>query len=121
MKQMIQKPFNCEYGCPIEIAMAIIGGKWKVTILFHLLEGKKRFGEIKKLLSGISQRVLTVQLRELEADKMVTRKVYPEVPPRVEYKLTTFGKSLAPTLIEMGNWGETYAERVIKIKNQQVK
>jgi DNA-binding HxlR family transcriptional regulator len=118
---MTKKTFNCEYGCPIEITMAIIGGKWKVAILFHLLDGKLRFGEIKKLLPGISQRVLTVQLRELESDRILTRKVYPEVPPRVEYKLTAFGKSLAPTLIEMGNWGETYAERVIKIKIQQVK
>ncbi|MFA0811130.1 winged helix-turn-helix transcriptional regulator [Microbulbifer epialgicus] len=114
----MKNSFDCEFGCPIEITMAVIGGKWKVAILFHLLNGKLRFMELKKLLPGISQRVLTVQLRELEADKIISRKVFPEVPPRVEYNLTAFGKSLAPTLLEMGKWGEKYAGKVRKLKEK---
>lgn len=109
----------CTFNCPIEVTVTIVGGKWKAGILFHLLDGKKRFGEIKKTMSGVSQRILTLQLRELEADKILTRTVFPEVPPRVEYELTNFGLSLKPILMEMMKWGDRYSRQVTKIKNNQ--
>ncbi len=83
MKKLATKNAQCLMGCPVEITLAVMGGKWKIGILYHLLKGKKRFSEIKKIMPGISQRILTLQLRELEQDKIVIRTVYPEVPLRV--------------------------------------
>src|SRR5690349_1155568 len=96
---------NCHYGCAIEAALDVIGNKWKGVILFHLLEGKKRFNELRKLMPSVTQRMLTLQLRELEKDGIVFRKVYPEVPPKVEYSLTTFGMELKPLLHSLREWG----------------
>ena len=79
--------------CPVETTLMLIGDKWKVLILRDLMPGKKRFGELKKSIGGVSQKVLTAQLRDLEANGLVNRKVYPEVPPRVEYSLTELGKA----------------------------
>ena len=79
--------------CPVETTLMLIGDKWKVLILRDLMPGKKRFGELKKSIGGVSQKVLTAQLRDMEANGLVNRKVYPEVPPRVEYSLTEFGKA----------------------------
>lgn len=93
---------------PIEGAMDIIGGKWKGSILFRLLEGKKRFSELQRLLTKITQRTLTQQLRDLERDGMIARCVYPEVPPRVEYSLTERGRSLEPVLKALQRWGEEH-------------
>ncbi len=107
------------YVCPVEVTVDIIGGKWKAVILFHLLDGKKRFGELKKLYPSISQRILTLQLRQLEHDQIVKREVYAEVPPRVEYSLTEFGESLAPLILELKAWGKKYEEKVLHIKNEQ--
>jgi DNA-binding HxlR family transcriptional regulator len=100
--------------CPVETTLAVIHGRWKVLIIHYLLEGVKRFGELHRALSGISHRTLTQQLRELEADRLIRRKVYPEVPPRVEYFLTPLGETLQPVLIAMHEWGETYAQKVGK-------
>lgn len=86
----------------------LIGDKWKVLILRDLLPGKKRFGELKKSIGSVSQKVLTAQLRDMESNGLVTRTVYPEVPPRVEYALTELGQSLKPILDAMWNWGEEY-------------
>ena len=97
---------NCNAGCPVEAALDVIGNKWKGVILFHLLSGKKRFNELKRMIPDVSQRVLTLQLRELEEDKVVIRTVYPQVPPKVEYALSTLGESLEPILIALRNWGE---------------
>ena len=84
----------------------MIGDKWKGVILFHLLEGKKRFNELRRLIPSVTQRMLTLQLRELEADHVITRKVYPQVPPKVEYSLTARGESLKPILFALREWGE---------------
>jgi DNA-binding HxlR family transcriptional regulator len=103
-----------EINCEKELTLAVIGGKWKLIILWHLgLEGTKRFSELKRLISNITQKMLTNQLRELEDDQLIHRKVYAEVPPRVEYSLTEYGESLMPVLKMMYNWGKNYGENVI--------
>lgn len=94
--------------CPVETTLTLIGDKWKVLILRDLMPGTKRFGELKKSIGSVSQKVLTAQLRDMEANGLVNRKVYAEVPPRVEYSLTDLGKSLKPILDAMWNWGEDY-------------
>lgn len=94
--------------CPVETTLALIGDKWKVLILRDLLPGTKRFGELKKSIGSVSQKVLTAQLRDMEANGLVHREVFAEVPPRVEYSLTDLGKSLEPILDAMRNWGEAY-------------
>lgn len=94
--------------CPVETTLTLIGNKWKVLILRDLLGGKKRFGELKKSIGTVSQKVLTAQLRDMEADGLLKRTVYPEVPPRVEYELTELGLSLKPVLDTMYAWGENY-------------
>ena len=92
--------------CPVETTLALIGDKWKVLILRDLLPGTKRFGELKRSIGSVSQKVLTAQLRDMEAKGLVSRKVYAEVPPRVEYSLTERGKSLMPILDGMCEWGD---------------
>lgn len=94
--------------CPVETTLTLIGNKWQVLILRDLLPGTKRFGELKKSLGAVSQKVLTAQLRDMEADGLVIRTVFPEVPPRVEYSLTDLGMSLQPVLDSLSNWGESY-------------
>lgn len=94
--------------CPVETTLSLIGDKWKVLILRDLMPGTKRFGELRKSIGTVSQKVLTSQLRAMEESGLVSRKVYAEVPPRVEYSLTETGKSLKPILDSMWNWGEEY-------------
>lgn len=94
--------------CPVATTVALIGSKWKLLIIRNLLARPWRFNELKKNLEGISQKVLTDSLRSMEADGIITRTVYPEVPPRVEYALTELGKSLKPILDSMRAWGEAY-------------
>ena len=98
--------------CPVETTLTMISDKWKVLILRDLLTGTKRFGELKKSLTGVSQKVLTSQLREMEENGLVERKAYPEVPPRVEYSLTPLGRSLQPIMDAMRVWGEQYKQCV---------
>ena len=98
--------------CPVETTLTLIGDKWKVLILRDLMPGTKRFGELKKSIDTVSQKVLTAQLRDMEANGLVHREVYAEVPPRVEYSLTEFGQSLKPILDAMWNWGEDYKNSV---------
>lgn len=98
--------------CPVETTLTLISDKWKVLIIRDLMTGTKRFGELKKSIGDVSQKVLTAQLRQMEANGLVTRKVYAEVPPRVEYTLTDLGYSLQPILIAMHDWGEEYKERM---------
>ena len=105
MGRIFIKEFNCEK----ELTLAVIGGKWKMLILWHLgKEGTKRFNELKRLIPGISQRMLVNQLRELEADFIIHREVYPVVPPKVEYSLTEQGHTLMPILESMYSWGKDY-------------
>ena len=97
--------------CPVEMTLSMIGDKWKVLILRDLLPGTKRFGVLKKSIGSVSQKVLTAQLRDMEEKGLVFRKVYAEVPPRVEYTLTDTGYSLKPILDAMARWGEEYKEK----------
>lgn len=98
------------YNCSLELTMDLIGGKWKLIILWHLLDGSKRFNELDKLIPAITQKMLTTQLRELEEKGLVNRKVYPEVPPKVEYSLTESGRSLEKILNDLCEWSYEYAD-----------
>jgi DNA-binding HxlR family transcriptional regulator len=99
---------NSGNDCPVETTLSVIGGKWKALILWHLRDQIKRFGELKRLMPGITQKMLAQQLREMEKDGLVKRKIYPQVPPKVEYSLTDCGKSLCPILDMMGEWGSKH-------------
>lgn len=92
--------------CPVEAALDLIGGKWKSIILFRVLEETRRFNELRRLMPGLTQRMLTNQLRELEQDGLIARKVYAEVPPKVEYSMTEFGRTLEPVLLALKQWAE---------------
>ena len=94
--------------CPVETTLTLISDKWKVLILRDLMNGTLRFGELKKSIGHVTQKVLTAQLRQMEASGLLTRKVYAEVPPRVEYTLTELGYSLKPVMDALGKWGENY-------------
>jgi len=97
------------YFCSVELALQVIGGKWKPIILWHLSScERKRFGELKRLMPNVTQKMLTQQLRELEADGMISRRVFPEVPPRVEYSLTKLGGSVMSVLDQLSAWGQLY-------------
>ena len=98
--------------CPVELTLLLISNKWKVLIIRDLLEGTKRFSELKKSINNISLKVLTSNLREMEENDLLTRKVYPEVPPRVEYTLTDIGYSLKTLLDDMDKWGTWYRSEV---------
>ena len=98
--------------CPVELTLLLISNKWKVLIIRDLLDGTKRFSELKKSINNISQKVLTSNLREMEENNLLTRKVYPEVPPRVEYTLTDIGYSLKTLLDDMDKWGTWYRSEV---------
>ena len=98
--------------CPVETTLTLISDKWKVLIIRDLLPGTKRFGELKKSIGSVSQKVLTSQLRQMEESGLLTRTVYPEVPPQVEYTLTELGQSLRPVLDALWNWGNNYKEKM---------
>ncbi|MEN0053316.1 MAG: helix-turn-helix domain-containing protein [Mucilaginibacter sp.] len=98
--------------CGMGRALNIIGGRWKPAILYKLNNATMRYGELKKSIEGISERMLVAQLRELEEDKVIERIVYPEVPPRVEYRLTELGRTMGPMLDAMSDWGELHREKV---------
>ena len=98
--------------CPVETTLKLIGNKWEVLVLRDLMPGTKRFGELKQSIGGISQKVLTSKLREMEADGLVERHAFAEVPPRVEYSLTPLGRTLKPVLDAMEQWGTAYKKRI---------
>lgn len=100
-----------QVGCPVETTIAAIGGRWKVLVIHHLIDDKKRFGELTRLLGGISARTLTRQLRELESSGIVNRTVLQQIPPKVEYSLTSLGRELEPVLTAMHIWGEKLEKR----------
>ncbi|MGH7873420.1 MAG: winged helix-turn-helix transcriptional regulator [Candidatus Binatia bacterium] len=97
-----------ENRCPAEFTLTLIGGRWKIPLLYHLESGARRFSELARGLKGVSQKVLTQQLREMERDGLVARKVYAQVPPRVDYSLTDLGLSLRPVVEAMCQWGEAH-------------
>jgi DNA-binding HxlR family transcriptional regulator len=100
-----------KYKCPVEMAMDLLGGKWKVPILWNLSEGVLRFNELRRIFPDVSHKMLTQQLRELEADGIVSRKVYAQSPPKVEYSLTEFGKTIVPHLQSLNQWGTEYLQK----------
>ncbi len=104
--------------CGVETTLSVIEGRWKPRILFQLLEGTKRFSELKRRLPGVTQRMLTLHVRELERDGLVHREVYREVPPKVEYSLTDMGRSLEPLLRFMSDWGHGNRARLISVLNR---
>jgi DNA-binding HxlR family transcriptional regulator len=99
-----------EFHCAMDVTMKYIGGKWKTVVLWYLRKDKKRFSELRRLIPNITEKMLSLQLKNLENDGIVGRKLYAEVPPKVEYFLTDFGKSLIPTLEEIARWGRNLAE-----------
>lgn len=107
MPPRFQEPY-CSAGCPVEAALGLIGGKWKGIALYHLMGGTLRFSELRRRIPGVTQRMLTTQLRELEADGLILRVVYPQVPPRVEYSLSARGRTLEPVIMALKAWGEEH-------------
>lgn len=105
------RKYNWKTGCDVEATLSVIGGRWKPILVCHLLDGRKRFGELRRLTPNATERMITLQLRELEADGVIDRHVYAEVPPRVEYELTAFGRSLEPILNLMQAWGSAFKAR----------
>lgn len=105
---MRPKRFDAKSGCAVEVTLSVIGGLWKPLILFHLFSGKMRFMELSRAIPNATQRMLTLQLRELEADGVVLRHVHPQIPPKVEYEISSFGQSLGPVLLSLRTWGEKY-------------
>jgi DNA-binding HxlR family transcriptional regulator len=99
-----------EYHCAMDVTMDYIGGKWKTVVLWYLRNDKKRFSELRRLIPNITEKMLSLQLKDLENDGIVNRKIYPEVPPKVEYYLTDFGKTLIPMLEQIAKWGRGLAE-----------
>lgn len=111
---MRHQRYDCNFGCPMEACLEVIGGKWKGVVLFHLLDGTKRFNELRRLIPGVTQRMLTRQLRELEDDGIVARRIFPEVPPKVEYSLTAFGRTLEPVLHGLQQWGSASLDTIAR-------
>lgn len=108
------------FACPVAFTVDVIGGKWKSLILFHLMSGTKRFNELRRLIPDITQRMLTLQLRELEIDGVIHREIYREVPPKVEYSLTELGNSLAPLVSAMREWGAVHERKILELRRSAV-
>jgi len=115
---MKRRDVSCGPGCPVEVTLDLIDGKWKGIILYHLQEGRLRFGELRKRMPGITQRMLTKQLRALEEDDLITRQVFAEVPPRVEYALSETGLRLRPVIDALKRWGEDHRARQQQLTGQ---
>ncbi|MFF0952874.1 winged helix-turn-helix transcriptional regulator [Rhizobium leguminosarum] len=105
---MRPKRLDAKSGCAVEVTLSVIGGLWKPLILFHLFSGKKRFMELCRTIPNATQRMLTLQLRELEADGVILRHVHAQIPPKVEYEISPFGQSLGPILLALRDWGEDF-------------
>jgi len=114
MSKKKEAEWKCDpsYSCAVEVTLSVIGGKWKLLIIGQLQRGVSRFGQLKRAIPGVTQTMLTQQLRELEEDGVVSRTIFPEIPPRVEYEITELGKTLECVLTVMGQWGEHYHEMV---------
>lgn len=110
-KKKVIKLNKQTYHCAMDVTMDYIGGKWKTVVLWYLIEGKKRFGELDKIIPDITEKMLSIQLKQLEEKGLVKREVFAEVPLRVEYSLTPFGKSLVPVLEEISKWGRALAQK----------
>ena len=108
MPRMRHRRLDCSPGCVVEATLSLIDGKWKGVVLYHLLDGTLRFNELRRRLPNVTQRMLTNQLRELETDGLIARKVYAQVPPKVEYSLTARGRSLQPVMAALKAWGDAH-------------
>lgn len=117
IKPNMNQDYFSDY-CPVNTTLTVISGKWKGLIVYHLIDGKKRFNELHRRLPKISQRMLTLQLRELESDGLIHREVYPIIPPKVEYSLTVFSQTLLPVVYAMHDWGVKYANECERIKQK---
>jgi DNA-binding HxlR family transcriptional regulator len=122
MKDLINENCPKPYTCSVAVTVDVIGGKWKGVILYHLISGPKRFNELRRIISDITQRMLTLQLRELEQDGIVHREIYQQIPPKVEYSLTDFGETLKPIIYLMRDWGKVYENEILmkrKLKDNE--
>lgn len=108
------------FACPVAFTVDVIGGKWKSLILFHLMSGTQRFNELRRSIPDITQRMLTLQLRELETDGVIHREIYREVPPKVEYSLTQLGNSLVPLVSAMREWGAVHERTILELRRSAV-
>ncbi|AUJ30491.1 winged helix-turn-helix transcriptional regulator [Liquorilactobacillus hordei] len=109
--------YNCQEGCPVESTLQIISGKWKAVILYHLIKNKIcHFGELQRTMKDCSRRMLVLQLKELEIDGIIEKTIYPVMPPKTDYKLTSFGKTLIPVIKSMEEWGNLYNQSVDRKK-----
>jgi DNA-binding HxlR family transcriptional regulator len=118
-KELVYELYGKQYHCAMDVTMDFIGGKWKVVVLWYLRNGTLRFGEIKKLIPDITEKMLSIQLKSLENDGLVKREVFPEIPLRVEYSLTEFGKSLRPVIDAIAKWGRHLGDaegKVVELK-----
>ncbi len=113
------RKYNWKTGCDVEATLSVIGGRWKPILVCHLLDGRKRFGELRRLTPNATERMITLQLRELEADGVIARHVYAEVPPRVEYEITEFGRSLEAILVLMREWGSGFKARRLAMDSDE--
>jgi len=120
-KEKVVILYGKEFHCAMDITMSFIGGKWKTVVLWYLRKDRKRFSELRKLIPNITEKMLSLQLKDLENDGIVTRKVYKEIPPRVEYYLTDFGRTLIPMLEEIALWGRNLANTKGKIVDKDKK
>lgn len=105
------RKYDWKTGCDVEATLSVIGGRWKPILVCHLLNGKKRYGELRRLTPNATERMITLQLKELQADGIVKRHAYAEVPPRVEYELTEYGRSLELILVQMQEWGREFKNK----------
>ncbi|MBI5223561.1 helix-turn-helix transcriptional regulator [Candidatus Micrarchaeota archaeon] len=112
-KEFCEKSAYPSPTCPVELTLRVLGGKWKLLIIYHLSDSPKRFSELRKSISSITEKMLSSQLKELERDHIVSRKVYPVVPPKVEYTLTEYGRTLNPLLELMARWGQVHKDRIL--------
>ncbi len=108
----LPKDKNSHPSCGVDITLKVLGGKWKPVILWHLKDQTLRFSELHRLVNGVTQKMLTQQLKEMEKAGLINRKVYPQVPPKVEYSITEYGKTLKTVIKAMGDWGEQHRTRV---------
>lgn len=112
-----KKEFETPYTCPVAVTVDVIEGKWKGIVVYHLIEGPVRFNELRRLMPETTQRILTLQLRELERDGVVHREIYRQVPPKVEYSLTDFGRTLIPIINLMRSWGMEHEREILNRRN----
>jgi DNA-binding HxlR family transcriptional regulator len=114
------RKYDWKTGCDVEATLSVIGGRWKPILVCHLLDGKKRYGELRRLTPNATERMITLQLKELEADGIVNRHAFAEVPPRVEYELTEYGRSLETILVQMQEWGRAFKRKQQQLDEREV-